>query len=110
MEHKKDIKDFEERQKRIYDNKVNHDFNIKDPYQEVRYILEEVAELMRAIERDDRANIREELADIVIFSYGLAEICGLGSLDKEIFRKMEINESREYTRNKEGDFTKVENH
>lgn len=101
-------RDFESRQERIFQNKVNHGFNITNVYQEARYILEETAELMRAIEKNDRENMLEELADIVIFSYGCAEVARLGNLDTKIFEKMAINESREYTTNKEGDFVKKE--
>lgn len=103
-------RDFESRQDRIFQNKVNHGFNITNVYQEARYILEETAELMRAIEKNDRENMLEELADIVIFSYGCAEVARLGNLDTKIFEKMAINESREYTTNKEGDFVKKEKH
>lgn len=95
------------RQQRIFQNKVNHGFNLTNIYQEARYILEEVAELMRAIEKDDRENMVEELSDIVIFAYGCAAVARLGDLDKKIFEKMELNEKREYTQNSEGDFVKT---
>lgn len=94
------------RQKRIFDNKVKHGFNTTNIYQEARYILEEVAELMRAIEKNDRENMIEELADIVIFAYGCTEVARLGDLDTEIFKKMQINEGREYHKTDEGDFVK----
>jgi NTP pyrophosphatase (non-canonical NTP hydrolase) len=97
---------YTERQKRIFRNKENHGFNTTNIYQEARYILEEVAELMRAIEKNDRENMKEELADIVIFAYGCAEVARLGSLDDEIFKKMEINEKREYHKSADGDFVK----
>ena len=100
------IEKYTTRQKRIFDNKVNHGFNTTNIYQEARYILEEVAELMRAIEKNDRENMREELADIVIFAYGCAEVARLGDLDTEIFKKMQINEGREYHKTDEGDFVK----
>lgn len=103
-----DINDYENRQKRIYENKVNHGFKVDSPYQEIRYMTEELAELMRAIEKDDKENMGEELADIVIFAYGLAEILGVKSLDAEIFNKMQINEKRKYKRTSEVDFEKIE--
>lgn len=102
------VEEFQTRQKRIFLNKVRHGFNTTDKYQEVRYIQEELSELMRAIEKGDNDNILEELADIVIFSYGLAEIAGVGDLDAKIFEKMAINETRQYKKNKEGDFIKVQ--
>lgn len=101
-----ELVDFKDRQKRIFDNKVNHGFNTTNIYQEARYILEEVTELMRAVEKNDRENMKEELADIVIFAYGCAEVARLGNLDDEIFKKMTINEGREYHRTSEGDFVK----
>jgi NTP pyrophosphatase (non-canonical NTP hydrolase) len=100
------FEDYKGRQQRIFDNKVNHGFNTTNVYQEARYILEEVAELMRAVEKEDKENIIEELADIVIFSYGCAAVAGVGDLDTKIFEKMKINENREYTKNAEGDFVK----
>lgn len=104
----KSLDDYINRQQRIFDNKVNHGFNTTNIYQEARYILEEVTELMRAIEKNDRDNMMEELADIVIFAYGCAEVARLGDLDAEIFKKMTINEHRKYTQNSSGDFNKVE--
>lgn len=104
------ITDFNDRQKRIYNNKVNHNFNTTNLYQEARYIIEETGELLRAIEKNDSENLMEELADIVIFCYGLAEISGNGSLDAKIFEKMAINESRVYKKTEEGDFVKIDEH
>ena len=98
--------EYENRQKRIFENKKNHGFNTTNVYQEARYILEEVAELMRAIEKDDMENLKEELADIVIFSYGCAEVAGVGDLDEKIFEKMAINEGRKYIQTEDGDFIK----
>ena len=104
----KKVDAYTDRQKRVYMNKLNHGFNTTNLYQEARYILEETAEMMRAIEKNDMDNLREELADIVIFAYGLAEIAGVGDLDTEIFNKMSINENRVYKVNKNGDFVKEE--
>lgn len=101
------LSDFLNRQKRIFQNKVNHGFNTTNIYQEARYILEEVAELMRAIEKNDRENMIEELADIIIFTYGCAEVARLGDLDTRIFEKMKQNEARVYKKTSEGDFIKI---
>ena len=108
-ETKENIYDYKDRQKRIFQNKVNHGFNTTNIYQEARYILEEVAELMRAIEKNDRENMIEELADIIIFTYGCAEVARLGDLDAKVFEKMAINEKRVYTQTAEGDFVKTQN-
>jgi NTP pyrophosphatase (non-canonical NTP hydrolase) len=97
---------YKNRQERIFENKLNHGFNTTNIYQEARYILEETAELMRAIEKNDMENLKEELADIVIFAYGCAAVARVGDLDEEIFKKMTINENREYHKTSEGDFVK----
>ena len=101
------LEDYITRQRRIFDNKVKHGFNTTNIYQEARYILEEVAELMRAIEKNDRENMIEELADIVIFAYGCTEVARLGDLDTKIFEKMKLNETRKYMMTPEGDFVKT---
>lgn len=108
VDSEKKLEYFLNRQKRIFENKVNHGFNTTNVYQEARYILEETAELMRAIEKNDRENMIEELADIVIFAYGCTEVARLGNLDKKIFEKMALNEKRVYTQTEEGDFIKTE--
>lgn len=101
------LEQYQTRQQDIFDNKVRHGFNTKNPYQEIRYITEELGELMRAFEKGDQDNIAEELADIVIFSYGLAQMSNAGDLDTKIFEKMAINASRKYIKTEEGDFVKV---
>lgn len=102
-----DLEAYENRQKAIFENKVKHGFNVTNPYKEIRYMMEEMTELMRAIENGDKQNISEELADIVIFAYGLAEVTQSGDLDKTIFDKMDKNSKRKYTINEEGDFVKI---
>lgn len=101
------LTDYVGRQKRAYNNKVRHGFNVTDFHKEARYILKELVEVMDAIEHNDMDNLTEELADVVIFCYGLSEMAHR-DLDIEIFRKMKINESREYIRNEKGDFEKLE--
>lgn len=98
--------EYVQRQRRCYNNKLAHGFNVTDFHKEARFILKEVCELMTAIEHNDLENMMEELADIVIFSYGLAEMAH-GDLDDAVFKKMEINEKRKYVRNRVGDFIKV---
>lgn len=101
-----ELQKYKDRQERIFRNKVNHGFNTTNVYQEARYIIEEVAELMHAIEKNDLPNLKEELADIIIFAYGTASVAGIGDLDEEIFKKMEINENRTYHKKADGDFEK----
>ena len=64
---------------------------------------------MRAIEKNDRENMKEGLDGIVIFAYGYAEVERLDSLDDKIFKKMKINENSEYHKTLEGDFVKKNN-
>ena len=97
--------EFLARQFRCYANKLRHGFNVTDFQKEARFILKELSELMDAIEHNDVENIVEELGDIVIFCYGIAEMAHR-DLDAQIFKKMAINESRIYTRNAVGDFVK----
>lgn len=101
------VEEYFNRQWRCYKNKLTHGFNVTDFHKEARFILKEVSELMSAIEHNDMENLMEELADIVIFSYGLAEMAH-GDLDAAIFKKMGINENRKYIRDTNGDFKKVE--
>jgi len=101
------LSEYENRQQRIFDNKVKHHFNTENVYQEARYIIEEVAELMHAIENKDSNNMLEELSDIAIFAYGCAAVAGVGNLDDKIFEKMVINENRVYKQKLDGDFEKI---
>ena len=55
----------------------------------------EIVELVEAIENADETNIGEELADIVIYVLGLAEILNI-NLEKELINKVAKNEKREY--------------
>ncbi len=55
----------------------------------------EVGEAVEAVRNNDRAQLGEELADIVMRVADLADIAGL-NLGAEIKRKMEINKSRPY--------------
>lgn len=105
-ESKISLSDYQTRQLRCYENKLKHGFNVTDFHKEARFILKELSELMDAIEHNDVENMIEELGDIVIFCYGIAEMAHK-DLDAQVFKKMAINESREYTRNQLGDFVKV---
>lgn len=89
------LEEYKSRQSRIFQNKLNHNFNVKDVMVELNLIKGEVAELEAGLLARDHTNSLEELADIVILCYGLAEIIG-GDLDTEIQKKMGINEKRVY--------------
>lgn len=81
-------------QKRIWDNKVKHNFNTTNVYQEFCYLYGEVAEAF-----DDwykkKGHVGEELADVAIYLFGLSEMLDIDLLD-EINKKMDINEKRVY--------------
>lgn len=99
------LEDYEGRQLRCYTNKLKHGFNVTDFQKEARFILKELSELMDAIEHNDVENLIEELGDIVIFCYGIAEMAHK-DLDTQVFKKMAINEGRVYHRNEHGDFVR----
>lgn len=81
-------------QKRIYQNKVNHGFNITNVPLEFCLLEGEVSEAFEAYNKK-HDNLAEELADVAIYLMGLSEILG-GDLQDEIEKKMAINEKREY--------------
>jgi len=86
--------DFQALQKRVYQNKVNHGFNVTDVPLEFSLLYGEVAEAFEAW-RKKKGSAGEELADVLIYLMGLAEILGV-DLEEELLRKMEINERRRY--------------
>ena len=81
-------------QKRVYQNKIDKGFNITDVYKEFCYTYGELSEACEAYmkKKDD---LGEELADVVLYLLGLAEILGI-DLEKEILNKIEKNEKRQY--------------
>jgi NTP pyrophosphatase (non-canonical NTP hydrolase) len=57
---------------------------------------EEMAELIRALSSDDETKAVEEVADVLIILYGVAERLGF-DLHTEVDRKMVINRARRWT-------------
>ena len=86
--------DWSELQKRVYQNKVDHGFNVTDVREEFRLLYGEVGEAFEAWERGG-PGLGEELADVAIYLLGLAEILHI-DLGAEVERKMEINRRRRY--------------
>ncbi len=83
-------------QKKAYENKLKHGFNVTDVNLEFCLLYGEVAEAYEAwLKKHD--NVGEELADVAIYLVGLAEILGI-SLQDEIVKKMAVNEKREYVK------------
>ena len=87
-------------QKRILDNKKNHGFNITDMPLEFCLTFGELTEAFDAW-RKRKNSFGEELADVAIYLFGIAEINGI-NLGSEIDRKMEINEKRTYKKDENG--------
>ena len=86
--------DWSELQKRVYQNKVDHGFNVTDIREEFLLLYGEVGEAFEAWERGG-PGLEEELADVAIYLLGLAEILHI-DLGAEVERKMEINRRRRY--------------
>ena len=91
-------------QKAVYQNKVDHNFNVTDVPYEFCLLMTEVAEAFRSRDTDEYG---EELADIAIYLMGLAEIGGI-DLEAEIVRKIEKNRKRRYFQNPDGTWGKEE--
>lgn len=88
------MNNIKELQKQVYNNKVKKNFNITDVDNEFLLMYGEVSEAYEAY-RKKLPDLGEELADIVIYTLGLAEILKI-DLEKEIISKIEKNKTREY--------------
>ena len=81
-------------QKEIDQNKLDKGFNVTDINKEFCFIYGEVSEAYEAW-RNNKPDLGEEIADVVIYLLGLSEILNI-NLESEILKKMEKNESRVY--------------
>jgi NTP pyrophosphatase (non-canonical NTP hydrolase) len=81
-------------QKEIFDNKLNKGFNTTNVELEFCYTNGELAEAFEAY-RKKLPSVGEELADVAIYLYGIAEILGY-DLNKEIIKKVDKNKNRIY--------------
>lgn len=81
-------------QKAVYQNKLDHHFNVTNVEKEFCLLHGEIAEAYAAY-RKKQDTVGEELADVAIYLLGLSEILGI-DLQKEIERKMHINRERRY--------------
>lgn len=88
------MEDWKALQKQVYQNKLDHGFNVTDVNLEFCYLYGEVGEAFAAY-RKHKPDLGEELADVAIYLLGLAEILGV-DLEEEVVRKMEINRNRQY--------------
>ncbi len=85
----------------IYQNKVNHGFNVTDVPLEFMLLEGEIAEAFEAYRKQGRQEVAEELADVAIYLLGLAEILEI-DLEKAIVAKMKTNKTRQYRDNGRG--------
>ncbi len=81
-------------QKVIFQNKLDKNFNTTNVELEFCYLQGELAEAFEAY-RKKLPTVGEELADVAIYLYGLAEILGY-DLNNEINNKVKKNKTREY--------------
>ena len=85
-----------EMQKKVYENKLKHGFNVSNVELEFCLLEGELSEAFEAyIKKHD--NLGEELADTAIYLMGLSQILGI-DLQAEVEKKMKINETREYVK------------
>ena len=86
--------DWKDLQRQVYQNKVDHHFNVTDVPMEFCLLQGEVSEAFQAWSCQ-KPDLGEELADVAIYLLGLAEILQV-DLGAEVERKMEINRRRRY--------------
>lgn len=87
--------DLKKLQKDVYQNKVNHGFNVTDINMEFCLTYGELGEAYMAwLKKKD--DLGEEFADVIIFLMGLSEILDI-DLETEIINKINKNAKRVYT-------------
>ena len=79
-----------EMQKAIYQNKIDHQFNVTNIEKEFLALYGEVGEAFDAYRKQQE--VGEELADVAIYLLGLAEILSI-DLEAEIHKKMASTKS-----------------
>jgi NTP pyrophosphatase (non-canonical NTP hydrolase) len=91
------MKSIKQWQEEIHENAINHGW-----YDENRPILEllclihsEVSEALEAYRKRDYGNFKEEMADIVIRVFDMAEYLDI-DIETEMDKKHEINKNRSY--------------
>ena len=85
---------FKKLQKDVYQNKINHGFNVTDVNMEFCLAYGELGEAYMAwLKKKD--DLGEELADVAIYLMGISEILGI-DLETEIKNKINKNAKRVY--------------
>lgn len=80
-------------QKAVYQNKLEHQFNVTDVDLEFLLLYDEVHEAWEAYRKKSREATADELADVAIYLLGLAEILEI-DLGEAIAKKMAYNRVR----------------
>ena len=88
-------------QKEVMRNKIEKGFNTTDVALEFCRAHEELSEAFSKFSKN-QDGVAEEFADVAIFLLGMAEILGF-DLEQELVRKVEINKSRKYKKEKSPD-------
>lgn len=86
--------DLQKLQKQVYQNKLDKKFNVTDIAMEFCLTHEELSEAYRAYYKK-LPDVGEELADVVIYLLGLAELLNV-NLENELLQKVEKNKKRVY--------------
>ncbi len=86
--------DLRDLQKKVYQNKVDKNFNVTNVAMEFCLTHEELAEAYRAYYKK-LPDVGEELADVMIYLLGIAEILNI-DLEVEVEKKVEKNKRRVY--------------
>ena len=86
--------DWKQLQKQVYQNKLDHGFNVTDINLEFCHLYGEVGEAFTAWRRK-LPDLGGELADVAFYLLGLSEILGY-DLEVQVLKKMEINRRRKY--------------
>ena len=85
---------FRDIQTAVYANKIEKNWNVTDIPLEFCLLYGEVGEAYEAY-RKKLPDFGEELADVILYVAGIAQICGI-DLDVEVARKILINAERKY--------------
>ena len=96
--------DFKAAQRLVWDNKLAKGFGTTDVPLEFCLLQSEVAEAFEAWHKD-RGNLGEELADVALYTLGLAEMTGV-DLQAAVEAKLVKNAARQYRRLPSGAFVK----
>jgi NTP pyrophosphatase (non-canonical NTP hydrolase) len=98
--------DLHELQKTIYQNKVDHNFNVSDVGKEIVLMVEELGELANAYKRSDKrpapdisekADMVDAIGDLMVYCLGLCEMLKVNS--EEVLKDIVANNT---TRSYEG--------